>query len=157
MEFHVINMMYTALPMRTQTEKTTFSCKDDCILTKHTWCWTYSPLRLQYDLCRTSLSVYQCYPRYHYSIHYSFYQCFSVIPCIIIVGIVPDIIYFVSVLVLSPILLVLVLFRITDILHSITVLVLSHILLLLVLIQMLSILLMYQCYPRYDYCWCYSR
>ena len=33
---------------------TTFSCKDDCILTKHTRRWTYSPLRLQYDLCRTS-------------------------------------------------------------------------------------------------------
>ena len=30
--------------MRAQTEKTTFSCKDDCILTKHTQRWTYSPL-----------------------------------------------------------------------------------------------------------------
>ena len=27
------------------TEKTTFSCKDDCTLTKHTRCWTYSALR----------------------------------------------------------------------------------------------------------------
>ena len=53
MEFHMINMMYAALPMRATT---TFSCKDDCILTKHTRRWTYSPLRLQYDLCRTSLT-----------------------------------------------------------------------------------------------------
>ena len=57
MEFHMKNMMYPALPMpmHAQTEKTTFSCKDDCILTKHTRRWTYSPLRLQCDLCRTSL------------------------------------------------------------------------------------------------------
>ena len=55
MEFHMINMMYAALPMRAQTEKTTFSCNDDCILTKRTRCLTYSPLRLQYDHCRTSL------------------------------------------------------------------------------------------------------
>ena len=47
--------MYAALPMCAQTEKTTISCRDDCILMKHTWRWTYSPLRLQYDLCRTSL------------------------------------------------------------------------------------------------------
>ena len=39
-----------ALPMRAQTEKTTFSCKDDCTLTKHTWHWTYSAL--QYFLSR---------------------------------------------------------------------------------------------------------
>jgi len=31
--------------MRAQTEKTTFSCKDDCTLTKHTRHWTYSALR----------------------------------------------------------------------------------------------------------------
>ena len=49
MEFNIINMMYVALPRYAQTEKTTFSCKEDCILTKH----TYSPLRLQYNLCRT--------------------------------------------------------------------------------------------------------
>ena len=48
------NMMYVALPMRAQTEKTEFSCTYDCMLTKHTRRWTYSPLRLQYDLCRTS-------------------------------------------------------------------------------------------------------
>ena len=29
MEFHMINMIYAALPMREQTENTTFSCKDD--------------------------------------------------------------------------------------------------------------------------------
>ena len=29
MELHMINIMYAALPMREQTEKTTFSCKDD--------------------------------------------------------------------------------------------------------------------------------
>ena len=55
MEFHMINIMYAELPMRTQREKTTFSCKDDCKLTKHKRHWTYSPLRLQYDLCRTNL------------------------------------------------------------------------------------------------------
>ena len=53
-EFNIINMMYVALPRHPQTEKTTFSCKDDCILTKQTRRWTYSPLRLQYDLCRPS-------------------------------------------------------------------------------------------------------
>ena len=30
MEFHMINITYAALHMRAQTEKTTFSCKDDC-------------------------------------------------------------------------------------------------------------------------------
>ena len=54
MEFHMIKMMYAALPMRAPT---TFSCKDDCIFTKHTLCWTYSPLRLQYDLCCTSFII----------------------------------------------------------------------------------------------------
>ena len=29
MEFHMIHIMYVALPMRAQTEKTIFSCKDD--------------------------------------------------------------------------------------------------------------------------------
>ena len=54
MEFHMINIMHAALPIRPQTERTTFSCKDDCILTKHTRQWTCSALRLHYDLCRTS-------------------------------------------------------------------------------------------------------
>ena len=31
--------------MRAQTEKTTFSCKDDCTLTNRTRRWTYSALR----------------------------------------------------------------------------------------------------------------
>ena len=30
--------------MCAQTEKTTFSCKDDCTLTNYTWHWTYSAL-----------------------------------------------------------------------------------------------------------------
>ena len=38
------NRIYAALPMRTQREKTTFSCKDDCTFTKHTQRWTYSAL-----------------------------------------------------------------------------------------------------------------
>ena len=29
MEFHMIVIIYMALPMHAQTEKTTFSCKDD--------------------------------------------------------------------------------------------------------------------------------
>ena len=45
MEFHMMNIIYAALSMRAQTEKTTFSCKDDCTLTKHTRRWTYSALR----------------------------------------------------------------------------------------------------------------
>ena len=43
MEFHMINMIYAPLSMRAQIEKTTFSCKDDCIWIKHTLCWTYNP------------------------------------------------------------------------------------------------------------------
>ena len=31
MEFNMINVIYMALPMHTQTKKTTFSCKDDCM------------------------------------------------------------------------------------------------------------------------------
>ena len=41
--------VYAALPMCAQTEKTTFSCKDDCALTKHTRCWTYSALRYSFN------------------------------------------------------------------------------------------------------------
>ena len=40
MEFHIINIIYSALAMRAQTLMTTFSCKDDCTLTKHKRCWT---------------------------------------------------------------------------------------------------------------------
>ena len=35
MEFHMINIMYAALPIRAPTEKTTFSCKDDYIDEAH--------------------------------------------------------------------------------------------------------------------------
>ena len=45
MEFHMISISYAAMHVRAETEKTTFSCKDDCTLTKHTWRWTYSALR----------------------------------------------------------------------------------------------------------------
>ena len=41
--------------MRAQTEKTTFSCKDDCTLTKDTWRWTYSALRNFFYLYSVSL------------------------------------------------------------------------------------------------------
>ena len=36
MEFHMINIIYAALPMRAQKEKTIFSCKDNCTFMKHT-------------------------------------------------------------------------------------------------------------------------
>ena len=36
----MINITYAALHVRAETEKTTFSCKDDCTLTKHTRRWT---------------------------------------------------------------------------------------------------------------------
>ena len=50
----MINMIYAALSIHAQTEKTTFSCKDDCLLTKHTWCWTYSARDFEIPLCHTS-------------------------------------------------------------------------------------------------------
>ena len=68
MEFHMMNITYAALHMCTQTEKITFSCKDDCILTKHTWRWTYSPLCLQYDLCSTSFNKRLFFPVSVYSL-----------------------------------------------------------------------------------------
>ena len=52
MEFHMINMMYAALPMSAQTEKTTFLSKDNCTLTKLTW--TYSTL-WYFFICTQSL------------------------------------------------------------------------------------------------------
>ena len=51
MEFHMINIIYAALSIRAQTEKTTFSCKDDCTLTKPTGCWTYSTRDFEIPLC----------------------------------------------------------------------------------------------------------
>ena len=47
----MINIIYAALSIRGQTEKTTFSCKDDCTLTQHTGRWTYSPLDFEIPLC----------------------------------------------------------------------------------------------------------
>ena len=55
MELHMIYMIYVALPIRTQTEKTTFSCKDDYTLKKHTWRWTYSALQYLFYLYSVSL------------------------------------------------------------------------------------------------------
>ena len=51
MQFHVINIIDAALPTHAQTEKTTFSCKDDCTLTKHTQRWTYSARDFEIPLC----------------------------------------------------------------------------------------------------------
>ena len=62
-EFHMINMIYAALPIHAQTEKTTFSCTDDCTLT--TRCWTYSALRYFFFICFLSsanLHVNFCIP-----------------------------------------------------------------------------------------------
>ena len=56
MEFHKIKITYAALPMRAQTEKTTFSCKDDCTLTKHKWRWIYSALQYLFYLYSVSLA-----------------------------------------------------------------------------------------------------
>ena len=55
MEFHMIDIIYAALPMGAQTEKTTFSCKDDYTLKKHTWGWTYSALQYLFYLYSVSL------------------------------------------------------------------------------------------------------
>ena len=55
MLFHIINIMYAAMPMRAKIEKTTFSCKDDCTLTKRTWRWTYSALQYLFYLYSVSL------------------------------------------------------------------------------------------------------
>ena len=51
MEFHMINIIYAALSIRAQTEKTTFSCKDDCTMTRNTRCWTYSARDFEIPLC----------------------------------------------------------------------------------------------------------
>ena len=48
MEFHI---MYAASSNACTDRKDDFSCKDGCIMTKHAQRWTYSPQRLQYDLC----------------------------------------------------------------------------------------------------------
>ena len=41
----MVNITFAALHMRAQIKKTTFSCKDDCTLTKCIRRWTYSALR----------------------------------------------------------------------------------------------------------------
>ena len=58
MEFHMKNITYAALHMRAQTKKRTFSCKDDCTLTKHTRRWTYSAL--PYFYLRSSFFFLEC-------------------------------------------------------------------------------------------------
>ena len=50
-ETHMINIICAAFPMYKQTEKTSFSCKDDSTLTKHTGCWTYSTRDFKIPLC----------------------------------------------------------------------------------------------------------
>ena len=52
MEFHMIDIIYAALSIRAQTEKTTFSCIDDCTLMKHTRCWTYFARDFEIPLCQ---------------------------------------------------------------------------------------------------------
>ena len=51
MEFHMMNIIYAALSISAQAKKTTFSCKDDCTLTKHTGRWTYSAKNFEIPLC----------------------------------------------------------------------------------------------------------
>ena len=51
MEFHIIDMIYAALSICAQADKTIFSCKDDCTLTKHTGRWTYSARDFEIPLC----------------------------------------------------------------------------------------------------------
>ena len=53
MEFHMMNIIYAALSISAQTEKTTFSCKDDGTLTKHTGPCTYSARNFEIPLCHT--------------------------------------------------------------------------------------------------------
>ena len=58
MELGMINVIYAVLPMCAQTEKITFSCKDNCILTKHTRRWIYYS-GLRYFLSRSNLRCLQ--------------------------------------------------------------------------------------------------
>ena len=45
--------------MRAQTEKTTFTCKDDFLLTKRTRRWTYSALLYFYSRIKTGKFIYK--------------------------------------------------------------------------------------------------
>ena len=55
MKFHMINITYAAMHVRAETEKTTFPCKDDFTLTKHTRRWTYSARDFEIPPCHISL------------------------------------------------------------------------------------------------------
>ena len=79
----MIDKIYAALPMRTQTENASFLCKDDCTLTKHTWRWTYSaiPLSSIFDINDHS-NVYMSlnilfFLRYTYWVHWHIYAQFT--------------------------------------------------------------------------------
>ena len=61
MEFHMINITYAALHMRAQTEKTTFSCKDDQCKTLHLY-WSGAK-DLFIDEAHTALGIFPvCFP-----------------------------------------------------------------------------------------------
>ena len=47
----MMNIIYAALSISAQAKKTTFSCKDDCTLTKHTGRWKYSAKNFEIPLC----------------------------------------------------------------------------------------------------------
>ena len=48
MEFHMIDIIHVALPMRAQTEKTTFSCKDDGAKSLHVyWSWAKGLVKIK--------------------------------------------------------------------------------------------------------------
>ena len=87
MEFHMIYMIYAALPMHAQTEKTTFSCKDDCTLMKHTRRWTYSASRyFWYFIClfAFSQSIYHDEFVTLYLSYYLFSHCIYCISSVIL-------------------------------------------------------------------------
>ena len=59
MGFHMIDIIYAALSILAQTEKTTFSCKDNCTLMNHTGRWTYSALRYFFSQ-NPKICIYAC-------------------------------------------------------------------------------------------------
>ena len=81
MEFHMINITYAAMHVCAETEKTTFSCKDDCTLTKHTRRWIYSALRffLFYFLNKNMLMLVPYPFIVKYWVGYSLINC---LPCV---------------------------------------------------------------------------
>ena len=52
--------------MRAQREKTTFKCKDDCTLTKHTRRWTYSSKEKNWALCHIPGAAYCRFAEFFY-------------------------------------------------------------------------------------------